>query len=63
MQFMPFIIASHKRLEAALKEYMDAGDNCVTADDGVAAMLRFGEATDAARAALRSLDGEGNSNG
>lgn len=39
-------------LEKALRELLDAGDNSVTDIDDVAAMLRFGLATDAARAAL-----------
>ena len=38
----------------ALKELLDAGDNCVNPkdNDDVAAMLRFGTARDQARAAL-----------
>jgi predicted RNA-binding protein len=41
-----------KVLEAALREYIDAADNSITASDDVAAMLRFGDADKAARAAL-----------
>jgi hypothetical protein len=44
--------ARAKRLEDALRDLLDAGDNSVTADDDVAAMLKFGEATEQARAAI-----------
>ena len=42
------------RLRAALAELLDAADESVSADteDDVAAMLRYGKAVDAARAAL-----------
>lgn len=39
-------------LLAALKEYIEAADETVRGEDGVAAMLRFGEADKAARAAI-----------
>lgn len=52
-------IATHERIRAAaqdllsaLCELLDAGENCVTAEDDVAAMLRFGAANEAARAAI-----------
>lgn len=45
-------------LEAALRELVEAGDHCVYAADDMEAMLRFGKADKAARAALSagSLD-------
>jgi len=42
-----------KALEDALREYIDAADACVSGDDDVVAMLRFGEADKAAREALK----------
>jgi len=45
--------ADARRLEDALREYIDAADESVTGADDVAAMLRFGDADRAARAALK----------
>jgi hypothetical protein len=45
--------AENARLWEALREYIDAADACVSGHDDVAAMLRFGEADKAARAALK----------
>ena len=47
------LAAENARLREALREYIDAADNSMTASDDVAAMLRFGEADKAARAALK----------
>jgi len=41
-----------KALEGALRELIAAGDNSVSTDDDVAAMLRYGEADKQARALL-----------
>lgn len=45
-------------LADALQEYIDAGENSVNSDDDVSAMLRFAEAEDAAKAALKKARGE-----
>ena len=42
-----------KELEAILREYIDAADQCVSGSDDIANMLRFGAADKAAREALR----------
>ena len=42
-----------KELEAVLREYIDAADQCVSGSDDIANMLRFGAADKAAREALR----------
>ena len=47
-----------KVLEDVLREYIDAADACVSGDDDVVAMLRFGEADKAAREALKGANHE-----
>ena len=42
-----------KELEAVLREYMDAADQCLSGADDIANMLRFGAADKAAREALK----------
>ncbi len=42
-----------EKAQEVLREYIDAADACVSGDDDVSAMLRFGEADKAARAALK----------
>ena len=42
-----------KELEAVLREYIDAADQCLSGADDIANMLRFGAADKAAREALR----------
>jgi hypothetical protein len=42
----------NRRLRDALREYIAAADNSVRSSDPLGAMLRFGEADKAARAAL-----------
>ncbi len=45
-------------LLTALKEILDAGQFCVDSDDDVAAMLRFGNATDNARRVIAKAEGQ-----
>ena len=54
------LIAAAPELLEALLELLAAGENSVTADDDVAAMLRFGDAVSAARAAIAKATGEHN---
>ena len=42
-----------KELEAVLREYMDAADQCLSGADDIANMLRFGAADKSAREALK----------
>lgn len=42
----------------ALHELIDAGENSVTSDDDVAAMLRFGKAEESAKALVKKYRGE-----
>ena len=51
------LIAAAPELLEALKEYIAAGENSVTATDDVAAMIRFGEADKAARSAIAKATG------
>ena len=51
------LIAAAPDLLEALKEYIAAGENSVTATDDVAAMIRFGEADKAARAVIKKATG------
>lgn len=44
-------------LAATLREYIAAADDCVSGDNDVAAMLRFGAADKRARALLTKLEG------
>ena len=52
------LIAAAPELLEALKEYIAAGENSVTATDDVAAMIRFGEANKAALAAIAKATGD-----
>lgn len=47
-----------KQLAETLRELLAAGDDTVTAEDGIAAMIRFGEANDEARAILAAYDAQ-----
>lgn len=49
------VIVEAPNLWATLKELIDAGDFTSTSNDGVAAMIRFAEAEDAARALLAKV--------
>lgn len=51
------LIACAPDLLAALTEYIAAADNSMTADDDIAAMIRFGDANKAARAAIAKATG------
>ena len=51
------LITAAPDLLEALKEYIAAGENSVTATDDVAAMIRFGDAEKAARAAIAKATG------
>lgn len=46
------ILACIREQQAALAEYVAAADGCVTDEDSVRAMLRYGKADEAARATL-----------
>lgn len=52
------LVIAAPELLAALQELIAAGDECVSSDDDVAAMLRFGEAHDVARAVIKKATGE-----
>jgi len=47
-----------EELREALKEYIDAADFSMSGEDDVAAMLRFGDADKAARAALAKAEAQ-----
>ena len=51
------LMAAAPELLAALIEYIAAADNSMTAEDDTSAMLRFGEADHAARAAIAKAIG------
>jgi hypothetical protein len=52
------IQVQRNEMRAALIEYIAAADNSMTSTDDVAAMLRFGEADKAARAAIAKATGD-----
>ena len=51
------LIAAAPELLDALRELIAAGDYCITTDDDAKAMLRFGDAHKAARAAIAEAEG------
>lgn len=51
------LIAAAPELLAAAKEYLSAGEYSMSAEDDVAAMLRFGDAEKALRAAIAKATG------
>ncbi len=54
-EYVTALLAEHREMREAFSEYIAAADNCITTDDDVSAMLRFGKADESARAILAKV--------